>query len=88
MGNDWSFCIPIGCAMSKILKRINPTHRKSKDLLKDSGFISSRQNINTSGMAVNSSQITSGGSDLFSRISAYVHKGIPKTKRITKMPII
>jgi hypothetical protein len=56
--------------------------------LRDSGLISSRQNINTIGMAVNSSQITSGGSDLFNRISAYEHKGIPKTKRITKIPII
>jgi hypothetical protein len=74
--------------MSKIRKRINPTHRKSKDLLRDSRFKSSRQNINTIGMAVNSSQITSGGSDLFSRISARVHRGIPKTKRIMKIPTI
>jgi hypothetical protein len=74
--------------MSKNLKRTNPIQRKSKDLLRDSELISSRQNINTIGMAVNSSQITSGGSDLFNKISAYEHKGIPITKRITKIPII
>ena len=65
--------------MSKIRKNIKPIIKKNKTLLKEKElFNSSRQKRKTNGIAVNSSQITSGGSSFPSSISARVHKGMPK----------
>ena len=88
LGKDCNFRMPKGFKISKVLKRTKPRLRKSIDLMKESGLISSRQKMKTIGIEVNSSQITSGGSAFSRRISARVHIGIPKINRIKNPEMI
>jgi hypothetical protein len=79
----------MGFLMSKMRKSIKPIIKKNKVLLKEKEFLnSSKQKIKTNGIAVNSSQITSGGSSLPNSISARVHKGIPKINSVENRTII